>query len=220
MNKCLFFVLFLLPILSFSQSFTESNLPIVVISTEGIEIPNEPKIPGTMKIIDNGPGMINHPDDPGNVYDGGIGIEIRGSFSASLPQKPYSIETRDALQNELDVSLFGWPEESDYVLLANKVFMRNVLAFYLSNEMGHYASRTRFCEVVVNDQYKGIYVFGEKIKRDKGRVNIAKLEPDEISGEPLTGGYIFKCDYWTSSDSWQSPYHPIDHPDFDVRFVY
>lgn len=223
MNHRILLALLLLPTSLFCQTFTESNLPIVVINTEGVPIPDEPKIPGTMKIIDNGQGQLNHPDDPGNIYDGGIGIEIRGSYSASLPQKPYAIETRDAQQNELDVSLFGWPEESDYVLLANyndKVFMRNVLAFYLSNEMGHYASRTRFCEVVVNGQYNGIYVFGEKIKRDKGRVNIAKLDPDEISGEPLTGGYIFKCDYWTTSDSWQSPYHPIDHPDFNVRFVY
>jgi len=105
-------------------------LPIVIISTNNVPIPNEPKIPGTMKIIDNGPGQINHVTDPGNIYDGFIGIEVRGSYSASLPQKPYSIETRDETSADLDVPLFGWPEESDWVLLANyndKVFMRNVL---------------------------------------------------------------------------------------------
>lgn len=176
-----------------------------------------------MKIIDNGPGLINHVTDPGNVYNGNIGIEVRGSYSASLPQKPYAIETRDMSQNDSAVSLFGFPEESDWVLLANyndKVFMRNMLAFKLFNDMGHYASRTRFCEVKVNGVYQGIYIFGEKIKRDNGRVDIAKLDPDENTGEPLTGGYIFKIDYWDDYNSWTSPYHPIGHSNFDVHFVY
>jgi hypothetical protein len=206
-----------------AQVFTSSNLPIVIISTNNVSIPDEPKIPGTMKIIDNGPGQINHITDLGNVYDGNIGIEIRGSYSASLPQKPYAVETRDITQNDSAVSLFGFPEESDWVLLANyndKVFMRNALAFKLFNEMGQYASRTRFCEVTVNGVYQGIYVFGEKIKRDDGRVDIDKLDPDENSGEPLTGGYIFKIDYWDNQNSWKSPYHPIGHPNFDVHFVY
>jgi hypothetical protein len=218
-----FIALLFAGIAAVAQAFTSSNLPIVIISTNNVPIPDNPKIPGTMKIIDNGPGQINHVSDPGNVYDGNIGIEIRGSYSASLPQKPYAIETRDIVQNDSAVSLFGFPEESDWVLLANyndKVFMRNVLAFKLFNEMGHYASRTRFAEVTVNGVYQGIYIFGEKIKRDDGRVNVDKLLPDENSGEPLTGGYIFKIDYWDYSNSWQSPYHPIGHSDFDIHFVY
>jgi hypothetical protein len=217
------FILTLLPVFLLAQSFTSSNIPIIIISTNGVPIPDEPKVPGTMKIIDNGPGQINHTSDPGNVYDGNIGIEIRGAYSASLPQKPYGIETRDAQQNELNVSLFGFPEEHDWVLLANyndKVFMRNVLAFRLFQQTGHYASRTRFAEVVVNGVYNGIYIFGEKIKRDNGRVDIAKLLPDENSGEPMTGGYIFKIDYWDETNSWLSTFHPIDHPHYDVHYVY
>ncbi|MBK7029232.1 MAG: CotH kinase family protein [Bacteroidales bacterium] len=210
-------------IIAKAQQFTQSNLPIVIISTFGIPIPDEPKIPGVMKIIDNGTGQINHINDPGNIYDGNIGIEVRGHFSAWLPQKPYAVETRDGNQNDLDVPLFGFPEESDWVLLANyndKVFMRNTLAFKLFNNMGEYASRTRFCEVMVNNVYQGIYIFGEKIKRDDGRVDIAKLTELENSGEPLTGGYIFKIDYWDQDNSWQSPYHPIGHQNFDVHYVY
>ena len=217
------FAFLLLAAPSYAQVFTSSNLPIIIINTNNVPIPDEPKIPGTMKIIDNGAGQINHITDPGNIYSGNIGIEIRGSYSASLPQKPYAIETRDINQIDSAVSLFGFPEESDWVLLANyndKVFMRNVLAFKLFNETGHYASRTRFAEVMVNGTYNGIYIFGEKIKRDQGRVDIAKLEPDENTGEPLTGGYIFKIDYWDASNSWTSPYHPIGHSNFDIHFVY
>ena len=57
----------------------------------------------------------------------------------------------------------------------DKTFLRNVLAFDLFEKMGHYAPRTKLCEVVVNDIYNGIYVFTEKIKRDNGRVDIAKV---------------------------------------------
>ena len=34
----------------------------------------------------------------------------------------------------------------------------------------------------------------EKIKRDKNRVDIAKLKPEDLTGEDLTGGYIVKIE--------------------------
>ena len=64
---------------AFSQEFTESNLPIVIIDTHGQAILDDPKIMADMKIIDNGPAMTNHIDDEPNDYNGKIGIEIRGS---------------------------------------------------------------------------------------------------------------------------------------------
>ena len=51
-------------------------------------------------------------------------------------------------------------------------------------------------------------------------MDIAKLKATDNAGDSLTGGYIFKSDYWDGSDSWQSNYSPIDHPGFDVHFVY
>ena len=35
----------------------------------------------------------------------------------------------------------------------------------------------------------------EKIKRDNNRIDISKLNPDEIEGDDLTGGYILKFDW-------------------------
>lgn len=79
--------------------------------------------------------------------------------------------------------------------------MRNVLAYKLSNEMGRYTSRTKFCELYINEEYLGVYVLMEKIKRDGDRVDISKLEPDEISGDDLTGGYILKFDWAETGDN-------------------
>lgn len=203
--------------------FTSSNLPIVVINTAGASIPDEPKIDATMGIIYNGVGVLNHVTDTPNDYNGKIGIEMRGAYSMSLPQKPYNIETRDAANIQADASLLSMPAEHDWCLIANyndKVFMRNALAYKLFNEMGHYATRTRFCEVVINGSYQGIYLLTESIKRDNNRVNIAKLDATENTGINVTGGYIIKNDYWDASNSWLLSNHPIDHPTFDVHLVY
>ena len=133
--------------------FTTSNLPIIVINTNGGTIVDEPSINATMGIVDNGVGNINSVTDTPNNYNGNILIEYRGNYSQSLPQKPYKIETIDATNTSLDVSLLGMPEEHDWVLIASyndKVFMRNALAYDLFTQMGHYASRHKYCEVVIN----------------------------------------------------------------------
>ncbi len=61
---------------------------------------------------------------------------------------------------------------------------------------------------------------GEKIKQDKNRVDIAKLNSDENTGDDLTGGYIFVNDYYNESNSWMSKYSPLNRPGTDVYFVY
>jgi subtilisin-like proprotein convertase family protein len=203
--------------------FTASNLPIVIINTNGQTIVDEPKIDAFMSIINNGEGMMNSVTDTPNEYNGNVGIELRGNYSQGLPQKPYKFETRDEEGEELNVSLLGMPEEHDWCLIANyndKVFMRNTLAYDLFTQMGNYAARSQYCEVVLNGNYQGVYMLMESIKRDNDRVDIAKLEEDENDGLDITGGYILKSDYWTSEDSWELEYHPIAHPDRDVRLVY
>jgi len=184
-------------------TFNESNLPILIIDTFGEEIPDDPRIPAHMGIIDNSSG-INHINDPFTDYDGAITIELRGNSSQGQPKKPYRFETVDAVGENNNVSLLGMPEENDWVLYApwsDKTLIRNVLTYQLSNELGWYASRSRYCELYLNGDYKGIYVLMEKIKRDQNRVNISKLDPDEIEGDDLTGGYILKFDWiWTGDN--------------------
>ena len=200
-----------------------TNLPLIMIDTYGQQIPDEPKITAGMKIIYHGLGSYNHPTDVPNVYNGKIGIEIHGAFSASLPQKPFGFETRDSAGNNLNVPLLGMPAENDWILLAlynDKVFMRSTLAFTLFELMGHYGTRTRLCELLLNDSYNGMYVLTEKIKRDNNRVDIAKLDTNDNAGDSLTGGYIIKLDYHDTNNSWLSNFHPVDHPTFDVYYVY
>ena len=72
--------------------------------------------------------------------------------------------------------------------------MRDAFAFDMWNNMGHWAPRTRYCEVVMNGKYIGVYTLCEKIKRGKNRVDIAKLTPKDTSELDITGGYIVRVD--------------------------
>jgi subtilisin-like proprotein convertase family protein len=194
-------------------SFSSSNLPIVVINTNNQAIPNEPKIMADMGVIYNGPAIRNYMTDPFNEYNGKIGIEARGSSSSGFPQRSYGIETIDAAWNKVDSSLLGMPKEHDWILYApydDKTLMRNALTYKLCREMGHWASRTRFCELVIDGQYQGVYVLMEKIKRDNKRVDISKILPTDNSGDALTGGYIIKIDKQSGNGGagWTSPYAP------------
>ena len=183
---------------SYAQTFTESALPIVVVDTDGDEIPDEPKIDGTMGIIYNGPGQINQLSDPFNAYDGNIAIETRGNSTQGFEKKTYSLETRDAANEDMSVSLLGMGADEDWILHAmviDKTQLRIPMSFYLAPRMGHYASNWRYVELVVNGDYRGLYILCEKIKRDDDRVDIAKLDSDDLAGDSLTGGYILRIDW-------------------------
>jgi len=192
-----------------SQVFTDSNLPVVIINTDqGREIVDDPKIPGIMKIIYRGPGQRNYLNDQTNPayldYNGRMEIEIRGSSSQERPKKQYSFTTLEADNiTEKNVSLLGMPKENDWILngmVFDPALIRDYLSYNLSRQIGQYASRTSYCEVVINGVYKGLYVLQEKIKADDNRVNIVKIGIPDITPPALTGGYITKADKTTGGD--------------------
>jgi hypothetical protein len=214
-----------MPALSQWDEFTSSNLPIVVIDTHGEAIPDDPKITADMGIIDNGPGVRNAVTDPFNVYNGKIGIEVRGFSSQQFPKLQYAVETRDALGNDLAVSLLGLPADADWVLSAgynDKSLLRNALAYHLAAVSGRYASRARFCELVLNGEYMGVYVLFEKVKRDKNRVNVTKMKTTDVDGDNVTGGYVIKIDRPNSvgEEGWYSPYLPGPEAIWDIMYLF
>ena len=214
---------------AFSLELTSSNLPIVVIETDGgVEIPDEPKVLGTMKIIWHQDGSRNYLtdiDDPQYLnYNGRIGIETRGSTSQVLPKKPYGLTTlqADGITSN-NVSILGMPKENDWILNSlayDQTGMRDVLAYELSESIGQYAPRRVYCEVLVNGDYKGLYVFMEKIKVDKNRVNIEKMDSLCNSFPEVTGGFITKADKADPDDSitWSVSWSMIGNDFWDWTY--
>ena len=217
-------VIFLFWQVSFAQQtiLTDSNLPIMVITTDldpetnsPIEIPDEPKVLGTMKLIFRPDGTRNYLTDITNDsflnYNGRIGIELRGSSSQVLEKKPYGFTTLLADDDSNNnVSLLGFPSENDWVLNSlayDPSMIRDYLSYQLASNMGNYAPRVKYIEVIVNDDYKGVYILTEKIKRDSDRVNLKKIKDSDNSLPEVTGGYIIKADKTTGGDevAWTMP---------------
>ncbi|MBN2010945.1 CotH kinase family protein [candidate division KSB1 bacterium] len=185
-------------------TFSSSNIPIIAIDTYGKTIVDEPKIRAHMGIIDNGKGNRNSTNDPFNEYDGWIGIEYRGNASLDISdKKPFTFETRNADDTDRNVELLGMPKENDFILRASyidKTLMRDALGYYLSRSLGRWAPRTRHVELVLNGNYEGVYVLEEKIKPDKNRLDIAKMDAEDIEGDAITGGYIWSVQQADAND--------------------
>jgi hypothetical protein len=188
----------------------DSNLPLIVINTLGKGINDLAKIPVNVRIIDTVGGRASLKGEAD--HDGWAGISWRGSSSLQFPKKSYSLELRDEEGADQKASPLGFPKESDWVLYApytDKTLMRDVLAYEMHGNMGHYSVRTRFVEVFVDasrgrlamSDYVGIYVFEEKIKRGKDRVDVAPLTSADNQEPEITGGYIFKKDRLDPGDS-------------------
>jgi spore coat protein CotH len=177
-----------------------NKLPYIEITTSE-NIVNEPKTPAYMKIYENGELSFEHR----------IGIEYRGSTSyTASDKKSFGLETWDNENEDKSVSIFGFPKESDWILMGhvfkakhNRIYdptlIRHFIGYQLFRDMGNYASRCKFVELAINGNFMGTYIFMEKLKRDKNRINIEKLKPSQNNSEEISGGYILKIDK-TSGD--------------------
>jgi len=201
---------------SFSQILTDSNLPIVLINTDGgVIIPDNPRVMASMKIIFSGEGKRNRITDQDSSiflnYNGRVNIEIRGSSSQFLQKKQYGFSTlKDDNISNNNVSLLGLPAENDWILSGlgfDPSLILDYLNYNLSRRIGQYASRTVYCEVVINGSYNGLYILQEKIKQGSDRVDVKKIASDDINFPEVTGGYITKADKITGGDpvAWTMP---------------
>ena len=186
----------------------DSNLPLVVISASefGIDFGGSGYQSVSAVFIDTddlGRASLLGPAD----FAGHAGIRVRGNTSAEYDKKQYAFETWDEHNRDLKVSLLGFPEESDWIIHApysDKTLMRNHLIFTWSNLIGRYAARTRLAELFVatrsgkvsQSNYRGVYVFTERVKRDRNRVSIQRMTPEHNSEPEISGGYLLKKDWW------------------------
>ena len=133
------------------------------------------------------------------------GYHVRGQSSARLPQTPYRIEFRNALDEDQDYDLLGMPADSDWALIPpyyDRALIRNPLVYELGRAIGLDAPRVRFAEVYVNydarplaaTDYLGVYWVTETIKNSSVRLDLKQLREDDKALPAISGGYIFKFD--------------------------
>lgn len=177
----------------FAANIGDSEIPYIVIDTKGEAVKDEPKIKADMYIFEK----------KKLIQQQNIGIEYKGKTSYRFSdKKPYSIEVWDSTGKDKKASFFGLPENEDWLLTGHiiedsygippdKTLIHNYFAYTLSNQIGKYASKCKIVELELNGEYQGIYIFMEKLKQNKNRIDVDKLLPSDTN---ITGGYILTID--------------------------
>ncbi len=200
---------------------TSTNLPIVWIEVDGQYIDRDVRITARMKIIHNGDGNLNYADTlahPGqNVdYEGYVALRYRGSSSFSMSdKKPYSFRPLDKPLEDggshKKVNILGMGKDNNWALLApyaDKSMLRDLLAFEVSRPWMEYTPEGRFCELILDGTYYGVFILTEVVSKAKHRVNLP--DPGE-SDDEITGGYIMEVNRTDGEVTHISKYHPVSN---------
>lgn len=191
-----------------------THLPLVVIDTGGVEIPGKPltqgvnrnepeeikyskaadgdtRIGASMKIIDN--EGYNHADDYAAV-DTDIRIRVRGRSSRYFEKSSYAIKLVNKDQTNNNQSVMEMDAHHDWVLYGpylDKTDMRNYMFYNISGEIMDYAPAVRYCEVILNGQYQGLYLMTESITAGE---NGSRLEVEVNKKYQTYTGYVVRLD--------------------------
>ena len=146
-----------------------------------------------------------------------VQMKGRGNSTWGYAKKPYAIK----LNKKAEV--LGMKKHKRWCLLANYLdhtCMRNAVAFEIARQMPGLAwtPSGRFVDLVMNGEYRGNYYLCEQIKVDENRVDIAEIAPTDISGEAVTGGYLFELDtYYDEQFKFHTTYRymPVQFKDPD-----
>ena len=190
-----------------------STLPVIIVNTNGVGFPvnnfggtpsknadkMKEKVSVDVKIYD------------GNtmVYDRKARMNYRGSSSLNFLKKSYAfcpgkdncVEDKGRLDyvktEKMNMLGIGTAKDKDWVLYAaaaDPSLMRNRLMFDTYRDMtGGWNVNSRYVELYVDGEYKGVYVMMDKVTKNEGRVNIT----DE-------NGFIVKFDKTDLADRYEA----------------
>ncbi|CAN5436816.1 hypothetical protein BH23VER1_BH23VER1_31570 [soil metagenome] len=194
-----------------AQSFT-SDLPVVIVDNFNGGTPPAPNSSGTFQPAaitifepDAATGRTSIVGEP--VLANRLGIRRRGSSTLDQPKPNLRMEFWDESDEDRRLAPLGMSADGDWILYApynfDRAFVRNAFVYDLAKTMGLEAVRTRFVEVFFNSDgsaidtstdYHGIYVFMERVEVGNDRLDIAKLDAEDIAEPEVTGGYLWKID--------------------------
>lgn len=146
-----------------------------------------------------------------------VQIKGRGNSTWSYAKKPYAIK----LDKKAEV--LGMKKHKRWCLLANYLdhtCMRNAVAFEIARRMPglDWTPSGHFVDLVFNGKFQGTYYLCEQIKVDENRVNITEIKPTDVSGNAVTGGYLFELDsYYDELFKFRTSYRymPVQFKDPD-----
>lgn len=125
-------------------------------------------------------GRWHHASDPADKSSLAR-FRIRGNSSRNFPKKSWRIklvQDESGLEGN-DISLLGMEPDNDWALhgpFLDKTLLRNYMWMNISAEIMGYAPNVRFCEVILDGEYQGVYLLMETIKESDYRVNLSDFE--------------------------------------------
>lgn len=193
-----------------------THLPLVILDTGGQEIPGEPITDSANNEIGytttaEGEAMLSaqisivsdethnhHPSDEPDLQSDTL-IRIRGNSSRHFDKKSYLLRLTDddgSYRNEEVMGMDAHYEWALYGPYLDKSLIRNYMWYNIAAEFMDYAPNVRFCEVILNGEYQGLYVMVETITNGEDcRLNIS--EP--VDGTTSTG-YLLRLDRGTDDE--------------------
>ena len=188
-----------------------THLPLVIIDTGGQEIPGVPNgeedyygeelyttaedgtdfINVQVTVIDN-EDQNNHPSDTPD-FTTASQFRIRGHASRHFEKSPYLLKFIDEDGEDNPISVMGMGAHNEWVLngpYLDKSLIRNYLCYNLAGEIMEYAPNVRYCELIVDGDYRGLYLMVESITSgDDCRLNLRS----NVKDSSITG-YLLRLD--------------------------
>ncbi len=188
-----------------------THLPLICIDTDGQDIPGKgikdengehlgytttadgsDRISASMTVMDSETEYNHSSDDP--TLQSEIIIHARGNSSRYFAKSNYRIKLVDQDGNNNPQSLLGMDAHHEWALhgpYLDKTLIRNYMMYNLSGEIMGYAPNVRFCEVMINGKYEGVYLLTEMITAGKDGT---RLDMSVDAKDNTYTGYLLRLD--------------------------
>lgn len=172
-----------------------THLPLLIINTGGKPIPGEPildenrqeigftaaetgenMLPVGVRVIDNAKSN-NHPVDAPALTSSAL-LRIRGNSSRYFDKKSYLLRLTKEDGSHADRAVMGMDPHYEWALhgpYLDKSLIRNYMWYNIAGEIMEYAPNVRFCELILDGAYQGVYLATETITSGENcRLNLTE----------------------------------------------
>lgn len=199
-----------------------THLPLVEIDTGGVEIPGRlvnvedgidhysttadgsDRISAHMDIVDHETAYNHAGDDP--TVSSEIEIHVRGRSSRAFDKSSYALRLVNEGGSNNPQSVMGMDAHHEWVLhgpFLDKTLMRNYMWYNIGGEIMDYAPNVRFCELILDGEYQGVYVMLENITSGQDG---ARLDLTVNAKNNTFSGYLLRLDM-----KMKEPIKMVDH---------
>lgn len=189
-----------------------THLPVIKIDTAGVEIPGKPihdidgrpigytlaadgtnTIKAKLDVVDNN-GKHNHiADNPTSTNE--VLIRVRGHSSREFEKPNYFIRFVNPDGTNNSQEFLGMDAHHEWALhgpYLDKSLIRNYMWYNIAGEIMEYSPNVRYFELILNGEYRGLYLATETITSGKEG---ARLSLEVSKKDNTFSGYALRLDW-------------------------